>query len=281
MHVPTAAHKEAFQRHGFVIIDGLLTADELTRFGSAVDVAVAQRTAWDARRLEEKTRYEQSFQQCLNLWEDFADVRPLTFHPRVTEAAARLLGVPAIRLWHDQALYKEAGGRATDAHQDQAYWPIVQTDTITAWIPFDGSTLENGAMGYVPGSHRFGVRKFVNIFFDEKPYDLLGGPESRNTEAVWVEVPRGSIAFHHGLTFHVAKPNTTAGTRRVHTMIFFADGSIRGSGFPHPCVDRAGIAEGDPIRSELTPIAWPRPTGDLPPLPPRPPHVMWGWPPPA
>ena len=50
---------------------------------------------------------------------------------------------------HDQALYKEAGGRETDPHQDHPYWPIVETDTITAWIPFDGSTLANGAMGYL------------------------------------------------------------------------------------------------------------------------------------
>ena len=104
------------------------------------------------RALAEKTAYEQSFQQCMNLWEDCPEVRPLTFHPRLGEAAARLAGVPALRVWHDQALYKEPGGRETDAHLDQAYWPIRETDTITAWIPFDGSKLESGAMGYLPGS---------------------------------------------------------------------------------------------------------------------------------
>ena len=116
------------------------------------------------RTLAEKSRYEQSFTQCQNLWEDCPDVRPLTFHPLIAETAARLLGVDAVRLWHDQALYKEAGGRETDPHQDHPYWPIVETDTITAWIPFDGSTLETGAMGYLPGSHRLGVREFVDIF---------------------------------------------------------------------------------------------------------------------
>ena len=88
-------------------------------------------------------------------------MRPLTFHPRLAETAARLLGVDAVRLWHDQALYKEPGGRETDPHQDHPYWPIVETNTITAWIPFDGSTLESGAMGYLPGSHRLGLREFV------------------------------------------------------------------------------------------------------------------------
>lgn len=270
----------SFQRDGFVVIPDLLSAAELDMFGGAVDAAVAARMRGDQRRLEEKSRYEQSFQQCLNLWEDHPGVRPLTFHPRIAEAATLLLGVPALRLWHDQALYKEAGGRGTDAHQDQPYWPMHETATITAWIPFDGSTLDGGAMGYVSGSHRFGVRKFVNIFFGE-PDDLLAAPEARGVEPVFVEVPRGAVAFHHGLTFHVATPNQTAQTRRVHTMIFFRDGATRSSEQPHPCVDRPGIAVGAAIDSPLTPRVWPRHGAELPPPPPRPRERSWGWPPEA
>src|SRR5262245_16122527 len=185
------ARREAFERDGYVVVPGLLTPDELASLGAAVDAAVAARTAWDRRPLAEKSRYEQSFRQCINLWEDHPAVRPLTFHPRIAAAAAALLGAGAVRVWHDQALYKEAGGRETDAHQDQGYWPIEENDTLTAWIPFDGSTLDNGAMGYVPGSHRFGVRKFVNIFFGE-PEDLIHAPEARGVEPVFVEVPSGA-----------------------------------------------------------------------------------------
>jgi ectoine hydroxylase-related dioxygenase (phytanoyl-CoA dioxygenase family) len=255
---------EAFQRDGFVVVPDLLNAAELERFGTAVDAAVARRTRDDTRALDEKSRYEQSFVQCQNLWEDSPDVRPLTFHPCIARTAARLLGVDAVRLWHDQALYKEAGGRETDTHQDQPYWPIVETDTITAWIPFDGSTLSNGAMGYLPGSHRLGVREFVNIFFGEFD-NPLHRSELAGIDPVWVEVPAGSVAFHHGLTFHLAGPNTTGTVRRVHTAIYFADGSTRGEGhYPHPSVERAGIPMGAVIASDVTPIAWPRPAGDLP-----------------
>jgi len=255
---------QAFEADGFVVVAGLLTDAELDHFAPLVTEAVARRQRHDSRSLAEKSRYEQSFQQCMNLWEDEAGVRPLTFHPRIAEAAARLLDVDAVRLWHDQALFKEPGGRLTDAHQDQPYWPIAETHTVTAWIPFDGSTLANGAMGYVPGSHRIGLRKFVNIFFGETP-DLLAEPELEGAEPRFVEVPRGSIAFHHGLTAHLAQPNTTSSTRRVHTMIYFADGSTRGSAAPHFSVDRAGIEVGAVIDSDVTPVAWPRPDGTLPP----------------
>ncbi len=259
---------ERFRRDGFVVVPDLLTADELGRYGRAVDEAVARRKRFDARKLGEKSLYEQSFIQCINLWEDSPEVLPLTFHPLIAEAAARLLGIDRIRLWHDQALYKEAGGRQTDPHQDQPYWPLRETDTITAWIPFDGSTGQNGCMGYVPGSYAIGLRKFVNIFQPETALEILKLPEIRNTPPIFVEVPRGSVAFHHGLTVHTAKPNRTGRARRVHTMIYFRDGSTRGSEFFHPSVDRAGIKVGEAVASDLTPIVWPRAAGDLP-KPPR------------
>jgi ectoine hydroxylase-related dioxygenase (phytanoyl-CoA dioxygenase family) len=261
---PVDAHLvAAFRRDGFVVVPDLLAPDELERFGQAVDAGVNRRTRNDSRDLAEKSRYEQSFIQCQNLWEDCPDVRPLTFHPAVTATAARLLGVEAIRIWHDQALYKEPGGRDTDAHQDQPYWPMAETDTITAWIPFDGSTVENGAMGYVPGSHRLGITRFVNIFTGP-PEDTLGLDALRQRAPVYVEVPRGAVAFHHGLTFHLAGPNRTERPRRVHTAIYFRDGSTRGSARRHPSVDRGGIAVGAVIDSDVTPLAWPRAPGDLP-----------------
>lgn len=255
---------ERFRHDGFVVVPELLSPDELARFGAAVDEAVARRSRHDTRPLAEKSRYEQSFTQCQNLWEDRPDVRPLTFHPRLAETAALLLGVDAVRLWHDQALYKDPGGRETDPHQDQPYWPIVETDTVTAWVPFDGSNVENGCMGFLPGSHRLGLREFVNIFTGQDE-DPLARAELASVEPVWVQVPPGAVSFHHGLTFHLAKPNTTDRVRRVHTVIYFADGSTRGVGrFSHPSVERAGIAMGAVIASDVTPIAWPRPAGDLP-----------------
>jgi ectoine hydroxylase-related dioxygenase (phytanoyl-CoA dioxygenase family) len=259
-----APYAAEFSRNGFVMVPDLLTAEELTRYGSAVDEAVARRKRFDQRPLAEKSAYEQSFIQCMNLWEDSPAVLPLTFHPIVCETAARLLGVHAIRLWHDQALYKEAGGRVTDPHQDQPYWPMKETDTITAWIPFDGSTLATGCMGYIPGSHAIGLREFVNIFRPEAALEILKRPELKDAKPVWVEVPRGGVAFHHGLTVHLAKPNLGTRMRRVQTMIFFRDGSTRSTAFPHDSVERFKIKIGDPIASPLTPIAWPRAAGDLP-----------------
>lgn len=270
--------KETFSEKGYVVVPGLLPLDDVARFGAAVDAGVAARTAGDARALTDKSAYEQSFSQVINLWEDTPDVRPLTFHPAITAMAASLLGVERVRLWHDQALYKEAGGRHTDPHQDQPYWPIVETDTITAWIPLMDVSLEAGAMGYVPGSHRFGVRKFAGIFWGEG-FDLEAGPEAQGVPPEFAPVRAGDVAFHHGLTIHLAGANDSAETRRAHTAIFFADGSTR-AGKPrgHPSVERGDVAVGEPIASAVTPIAHPLPAGTLPATPPRPEQPTPGWP---
>ena len=269
MSIVTDTQIDAFARDGFVVVEDLLTAAELAHYEPLVTAAVHDRADGDDRPLEERTPYQQSFQQCINLWEDHEALRPLSFHQRIGQAAGELLGVSALRLWHDQALFKRAHGRETDPHQDQPYWPIAETDTITAWIPLQGSTIASGAMGYLPGSHLVGLRRFQNIFVAEDASEFMQSPEIQGIEPVYVEVPPGAVAFHHGLTVHMAKPNTTDVDRPVHTMIMFADGCTRGSKMFHFAVDRDAIEVGAAIRGPGTPILWPRDTDDYP-APPAP-----------
>jgi hypothetical protein len=77
------------------------------------------------------------------------------------------------------------------------------------------------------------------------------------------------------MTFHLSTPNTTDRVRRVHTAIFFRDGVRRRHRGAHFAVDRAGIEPGKVISSDVTPVAWPRPAGDLP-SPPPPPDDSYG-----
>lgn len=255
------AKVEAFRRDGFVRLEGLVDAAEIEALGLAVDAAVARRTRNDARALAEKSPYEQSFIQCQYLWEDFPDVRPLTFHPSIVGAAAALIGADAMRLWHDQALYKEAGGRETDAHQDHPYWPINELRTLTAWIPLVEIDEAVGCMGYCPGSQG-GAAEYVNIF--SEPGSGAALVAKQRNSPVFVTARPGDVLFHHGLTVHLAKPNRSERTRRVYTAIYFADGCTRAAEGRHPSLDREGIAVGARIDGAATPIAWPLPEGRYP-----------------
>ena len=258
-----------FQADGYVRTDGLIDRAELERHTSAIDRAVAHRTAGDDRDLDGKSPYEQSFIQCMRLWETDLDVRPLTFHPTLARAAADLLGVEAVRLWQDQALYKEPGGRRTDAHQDAPFWPVGDAPMVTAWIPLAPSTEANGALGYVPGSHRLGKLRTVDLTTPETAYDILADPALGGQGPVTIESTVGSVVWHHGFTVHGAGPNTTGATRRAFTIVYLADGYRRAKPWPNFPLDRAGVGVGDLMEGDGLPLAWPRPDGDLPDPPAR------------
>ncbi|MDG2028919.1 MAG: phytanoyl-CoA dioxygenase family protein [Acidimicrobiales bacterium] len=256
-----------FQRDGYLLSSGLLSADELATFGPAVDAAVASRTVDDTRSLADKGLYEQSFVQCMRLWETDSAVAPLTFHPALAESAAQLLGAERVRLWQDQALYKEPGGRETDAHQDATFWPIGDTPLVSVWIPLAGSTFASGAMGYVPGSHKAGRLHPVDLTYTTEPYDILSDPALGGSTTTYVEAPTGSVIWHHGLTVHQAMANTTDAPRRVFTIVYIADGYPRDAAWPVFPLDRDGVEAGEPMEGPGMPIVWPREPGDIPPVP--------------
>lgn len=255
------AQIEAFRRDGFLHAKGLVDRAEIAALGAEVDQAVALRTREDGRRLEDKSPFEQSFTMCQSVWEDFPQVGRLTFHPRIAGAAAELIGAERLRLWHDQALYKQAHARETEMHQDHPYWPIAQRDALTAWIPLMDIDEGNGAMGYIPGSH-LGDETFIDVF--TSPGQGHAFEATQTQKPVFVACGPGDVIFHHGSTIHLARPNRSDAARRVHTAIYFADGCTRAPGRAHYVVDREQIAEGAVIDGRATPIAWPLEDGRLP-----------------
>ena len=267
-----------FQKDGFLLVEDFFGHEELDRFGPAVDAAVAYRTADDQRSFDEKNLYEQTFLQCMGLWEDHEEVRPLTFHPKLCAASAALLQVDRVRLWQDQALYKEAGGRNTDAHLDYPFWPVDEPHLVSAWIPFDDVRPGGGMMGYVEGSHRMGIEQFVDIgqLRGGEPYDLLREPQVAARPLVWVEAPKGSVIFHHALTIHTADANDTDATRRVFTTVCMEDGRRRAGDAFCFYLDRDNIKTGDLIAGPGTPVAWPRDVEELP-APPETPGPKTGF----
>ena len=71
---------------------------ELLTLGAAVDDEVARRSAHDTREVSAKSTYEQSFVQCMRLWETSNTVREFVCDGRLAGMAAQLLKVPSVRL---------------------------------------------------------------------------------------------------------------------------------------------------------------------------------------
>ena len=174
--------------------------------------------------------------------------------PRLANLAARLCGEP-VRIWHDQALFKDAKtGAKTPWHQDAPYWPHAdKSKQLTIWIAMKDATIENGCLSFLPGTQVLGPREPVQLV-DEHPkgvYDIA--PECRGLTAKVVELKAGSCTFHHGLTFHYAGPNRSEGVREAFAIIYMP-ASTTYDGVSHILTDGRDLQIGEVLNGELYPV---------------------------
>jgi ectoine hydroxylase-related dioxygenase (phytanoyl-CoA dioxygenase family) len=124
-----------------------------------------------------------------------------------------------VRLYHDQALYKEAGGGYTPWHVDQFYWPVATEKTVTAWIPLHAVPLENGPLMFSVGSQRIKIGRDLEISDDsEKKIDEQLKLSNLPVDETAFDL--GEVSFHLGYTFHRAGPNKLPKAREVMTIIY-------------------------------------------------------------
>jgi ectoine hydroxylase-related dioxygenase (phytanoyl-CoA dioxygenase family) len=217
--------KQAFHKNGHTLTRGVLSPEEAPLYRNVINDA-AYKFNTEKRKLEERDTYGRAFLQIMNLWEQDKQVRKFTLAKRFAKMAADLLGVPNVRLYHDQALYKEAGGGFTPWHQDQYYWPLNTTNTITMWMPLIDIDEEMGMLTFASGSHTAGFVE--NIAISDESETLLekhikdkGFPITRAQS-----MKAGDATWHYGWTLHNASGNKSAITREVITIIYFADGAL-------------------------------------------------------
>src|SRR6059058_1870777 len=115
-HALPSARIEEFAEKGHTVVRGLVSAAEIAAFRPVIERA-AMTYARERRPLEERDTYGKAFLQVPNLWQRDEDVRAFVFARRFAQVAAALLGVDGVRLYHDQALFKEPSGGATPWHQ--------------------------------------------------------------------------------------------------------------------------------------------------------------------
>ncbi|HEX9501960.1 MAG TPA: phytanoyl-CoA dioxygenase family protein, partial [Thermoanaerobaculia bacterium] len=110
---------KAFARDGHMHVRGIASREEITRYRSVIRSVVDGHQGQPQGRIDD---YSKLFTQVTNIWRMSDATREIVFSRRFAEVAARLLGVNSVRLYHDQALFKPAGGDRTPWHQDRYYW---------------------------------------------------------------------------------------------------------------------------------------------------------------
>jgi ectoine hydroxylase-related dioxygenase (phytanoyl-CoA dioxygenase family) len=213
----------AFQRDGFILLPAVASADEITEFRPLIQAAVRSKFSEKDERGTART-YGKYFGQVTNVWQRDEALKPFVFARRFAGIAAALMGVRGVRLYHDQALFKPAGGPGTPWHQDHFYWPLDTVHSITMWMPLVDAPRESGTMSFAAGSHLKGSLLDVSISDESQDqFERLIAQEPFSV--VDYALRAGDATFHSGWTVHSAHANETPNMREVMTVIYFADGT--------------------------------------------------------
>src|SRR5450631_3232684 len=205
-----------YAENGYIKLKHVLSPALLEHYRGAISTRVAELSV-GAVPMEQRTTYGKAFLQIMNLWTKSPVVKEFVFGKRLARIAAELTGATGVRIYHDQALYKEAGGGLTPWHADQYYWPVSTDRMITAWVPLQDTPMEMGPLAFCEKSHRFQVGRDLEIGDDSELTLKEALAQFRMEESSF---QLGEVSFHSGWTFHRAGGNSTDHPRRVMTVIY-------------------------------------------------------------
>lgn len=216
------ASVDRFRRDGFIKLKEVFDGPTLAHFGAAITGQTLAHNPLKDVPMEERSTYDKAFIQVGNLWEKCETCRAFTFSKRLARIAAELLEVPGVRLWHDQALYKEPKGGFTPWHVDQQYWPMLTDRSVTVWIPLQPVPMDMGPLEFGKRSHLMNIARQVEIS-DQSEAIIQGAVDRYQIQTLYEPYALGEVSFHLGWTLHRAGGNTTDTPRAVHTVIYMED----------------------------------------------------------
>ncbi|KAK9473306.1 uncharacterized protein V1510DRAFT_406677 [Dipodascopsis tothii] len=151
------------------------------------------------------------------------------------KAIAQALGISDARVLQSMIICKqpEIGG-AVPSHQDSVFLYTDPPSAVGFWYALEDCTAENGALSFVPGSHKWaGISKrmvrtngasggtgFINIEGISTPR------EPASEEFVMPECPAGTLVIIHGSILHKSETNKSEKSRYAYTF-HMIDGSCK------------------------------------------------------
>ena len=207
-----------YRNNGFIKLKNIFDAETLRFFEQSISRRVDQKSK-DSIPLKKRDTYGKAFLQILNLWTEDEEIKRFVFSKRLARIATELMEVEGVRMYHDQALYKEGNGGFTPWHADQYYWPLSSDKTITAWIPLQKIDPEMGPLEFSAGSQVVSEGRALAIS-DESEKQIENRLRVTDFEKVSEPFDLGEVSFHSGWIFHRAGPNKTNQIRKVMTVIY-------------------------------------------------------------
>lgn len=157
----------------------------------------------------------------------FTFLSELVHHSRIVDAIEDLYG-PNLLCWTSNFFIKEAANPAfVSWHQDSTYWGLSRPDVVTAWVALSASHQGNGAMGFIPGTHKADQMPHRDTFAANNL--LTRGQEVAVAvdvaQAVTIELEPGEMSLHHVRVVH-GSPANPSNDRRIGFAIRYIPTSV-------------------------------------------------------
>ena len=196
-----------FRTEGYAIVPNLFSAQEI----DAVLPHLDQFDTLHEQELDKQGTQGISRRGEISFTNDLArrDAAIMDFvrKPQILAIANQVLG-PNVALYWDQTVYKRPEGkRDFPWHQDNGYTAVEPAEYLTSWIALADTTIDNGCIWLLPGSHKQGLIEHKETPIGKQCYfgDETGIP---------VPLKKGSVAFFSSLAFHRSGPNLSSDTRK-------------------------------------------------------------------
>ncbi len=206
-----------FAENGYLVVEDLFSADEV----AALRESVGRLQARGDGLTESTPRFSLGLfgagtrvvQQIAEPHELGGEWMALARDPRILDTVELLIG-PDILLYYSMMMMKPAhAGAPAPWHQDFSFFVHDKASLVACQVYLDDSTLENGCIHVVPGSHKLGL---LNHFKDGEFSEIVQGDTSAYDEAaIAVPARAGSAVFWHCMTLHSSQPNRSSAPRRA------------------------------------------------------------------
>ncbi|EFA82004.1 hypothetical protein PPL_05239 [Heterostelium album PN500] len=148
--------RKSFNESGFLVLKDLLTEEEkvnMVAWVKEISELPPTKGKWMQYYEDNLVTKEKQLCRTENFTPFHDGIRSIIKGEKLMGTLAQLIGQPVL-LFKEKINYKQAGGGGFPAHQDApAYVQLGQAHHITAMLAANDSTVANGCLFVVPGSH--------------------------------------------------------------------------------------------------------------------------------
>ena len=204
-----------FKENGYLVVENLIDSETIASYRKTYEDFISGTISVGGNRRDLKgeggNSEKEQIAQIMTPSRNYPALLDSAYYKNIAVIARALLG-DDLELDFDMFISKPPHSAApTPWHQDCAYWiDMPDKRAVSAWMPLDEATVDNGCMWYVPGSHLQPMRQHAST---AKNGALIC--EGNESEGVAVPLKAGSVVLHHGATVHYSRGNSTNGPRRA------------------------------------------------------------------